>query len=125
MQQPVWEAERLEWQHGFGPSCRRRRVGRGWVGRGCERDLSLAVTCLVQVCKLPTILAHPWFERLVGDSTSRLVSKQGFLEWWLSRRLVTAPPSKRLWEVLRPEGRHHLTYADFRPLLQVGAWWRW
>lgn len=83
------------------------------------------MTCLVQVCKLPTILAHPWFERLVGDSTSRLVSKQGFLEWWLSRRLVTAPPSKRLWEVLRPEGRHHLTYADFRPLLQVGAWWRW
>lgn len=76
----------------------------------------------MQVCKLPTILAHPWFERLVGDSPSRLVSKGGFLEWWLSRRLVTAPPSKRLWEVLRPEGRHHLTYADFRPLLQVGTW---
>lgn len=72
-----------------------------------------------QVCKLPTILAHPWFERLVGDSPSRLVSKSAFLEWWLNRRLVTASPSKRLWELLRPEGRHHLTYADFRPLLQA------
>jgi len=73
----------------------------------------------VQVCKLPTILAHPWFERLVGDTPTRLVSKAAFLEWWLSRRLVIAPPSKRLWEVLRPEGKHYLTYADFRPLLQV------
>jgi hypothetical protein len=79
----------------------------------------LLLCCVVQVCKLPTILAHPWFERLVGDSPSRLVSQQVFMEWWLSRRLVSAPPAKRLWEVLRPEGRHHLTYADFRPLLQV------
>lgn len=80
---------------------------------------SLLLCCAVQVCKLPTILAHPWFERLVGDSPSRLVSQQVFIKWWLSRRLVSAPPAKRLWEVLRPEGRHHLTYADFRPLLQV------
>lgn len=72
-----------------------------------------------EVCKLPTILAHPWFERLVGDTPTRLVSKAAFLEWWLSRRLVIAPPSKRLWEVLRPEGKHYLTYADFRPLLQA------
>lgn len=82
----------------------------------CCADDSLP---LQQVCKLPTILAHPWFERLVGDSPSRLVSKSAFMQWWLSRGLVSAPPSRRLWEVLRPEGRHHLTYADFRPLLQV------
>jgi hypothetical protein len=87
----------------------------------CLTLLPPALCCglVRQVCKLPTILAHPWFERLVGDSSLRLVSKSVFLDWWLTRRLVTAPPSKRLWEVLRPEGRHHLTYADFRPLLQV------
>lgn len=72
-----------------------------------------------EVCQLPTILAHPWFERLVGDSPARLVTKPAFLDWWLSRRLVSAPPARRLWEVLRPDGRNCLQYADFRPLLQA------
>jgi hypothetical protein len=76
---------------------------------------------LPQVCQLPTILAHPWFERLVSGSSERLVSKASFVEWWSSRQLVAAPATRRLWEVLRPDGKHHLTYADFRPLLQVGA----
>jgi hypothetical protein len=74
---------------------------------------------LLQVCQLPTILAHPWFERLVSGSSERLVSKAAFVEWWSSRQLVAAPATRRLWEVLRPDGSQHLTYADFRPLLQV------
>lgn len=68
---------------------------------------------------MPTILAHPWFERLVAGSAARLVSKAAFVDWWTSRRLVAAPATRRLWEVLRPEGKNYLTYADFRPLLQV------
>jgi hypothetical protein len=74
-----------------------------------------------QVCQLPTILAHPWFERLVATSTTRLVSKAAFVDWWTSRQLLAASATKRLWEVLRPDGKHFLTYADFRPLLQVGG----
>eukprot|EP00882_Tetradesmus_deserticola_P009920 GHRQ01010481.1.p1 GENE.GHRQ01010481.1~~GHRQ01010481.1.p1 ORF type:complete len:405 (+),score=200.32 GHRQ01010481.1:358-1572(+) len=72
-----------------------------------------------EVCQLPTILAHPWFERLVAGSSERLVGKAAFVEWWSSRQLVAAPATRRLWEVLRPDGKHHLTYADFRPLLQA------
>ncbi|WIA36470.1 hypothetical protein OEZ86_007771 [Tetradesmus obliquus] len=72
-----------------------------------------------EVCQLPTILAHPWFERLVSGSSERLVSKAAFVEWWSSRQLVAAPATRRLWEVLRPDGKQHLTYADFRPLLQA------
>jgi len=72
-----------------------------------------------EVCGLPTILAHPWFERLVAGRPARLVERGVFVEWWISRGLVAAPASKRLWEVLRPEGRNHLTYDDFKPLLQV------
>ncbi|KAF6241961.1 hypothetical protein COO60DRAFT_1607887 [Scenedesmus sp. NREL 46B-D3] len=72
-----------------------------------------------EVCQLPTILAHPWFERLVSSSSERLVSKAAFVEWWGSRQLVAAPATRRLWEVLRPDGKHYLTYADFRPLLQA------
>eukprot|EP00775_Hariotina_reticulata_P013808 gene13808-13929_t len=71
------------------------------------------------VCQLPTILAHPWFERLVAGSSTRLVSKAAFVDWWTSRQLVAASATKRLWEVLRPDGKHFLTYADFRPLLQA------
>lgn len=74
---------------------------------------------LLQVCQLPTILAHPWFERLVAGSQERLVSKAAFVEWWISRQLVAAPATRRLWEVLRPDGKQYLTYADFRPLLQA------
>lgn len=74
---------------------------------------------VVQVCQLPTILAHPWFERLVAGSNTRLVGKTAFVDWWTSRQLVAAPAAKRLWEVLRPDGKQYLTYADFRPLLQV------
>jgi serine/threonine-protein phosphatase 2A regulatory subunit B'' len=73
-----------------------------------------------EVCALPTILAHPWFERLVAGRPARLVERAVFEEWWASRGLIAAPASKRLWEVLRPEGRHYLTYDDFKPLLQVG-----
>lgn len=101
-----------------------------------------------EVCQLPTILAHPWFERLLGQSAAagpaagdggeeagasertasgssgggyfdRLVQRDTFVQWWTSRGLVSAPPARRLWEVLRPDGKQHLTYADFRPLLQV------
>ncbi|KAF8065627.1 B''ALPHA [Scenedesmus sp. PABB004] len=72
-----------------------------------------------EVCQLPTILAHPWFERLVSASPARLVSKEAFVGWWTSRGLVSAPATRRLWEVLRPDGKQHLTYADFRPLLQA------
>jgi hypothetical protein len=75
-----------------------------------------------EVCGLPTILAHPWFERLVAGRPARLVERAVFVEWWASRGLVTAPAGRRLWEVLRPEGRNHLTYDDFKPLLQVGGW---
>jgi hypothetical protein len=71
----------------------------------------------LQVCQLPTILAHPWFERLVANTPGRLVSKAAFTDWWMSRGLLSASPAKRLWEVLRQEGRHHLTHDDFRPLL--------
>eukprot|EP00878_Enallax_costatus_P010472 GHUV01010934.1.p1 GENE.GHUV01010934.1~~GHUV01010934.1.p1 ORF type:complete len:441 (+),score=166.87 GHUV01010934.1:1036-2358(+) len=76
-------------------------------------------TVVQEVCQLPTILAHPWFERLVAGSSSRLVSKAAFVDWWTSRQLVAAPATRRLWEVLRPDGKHYLTYADFRPLLQA------
>eukprot|EP00879_Flechtneria_rotunda_P011212 GHRR01011710.1.p1 GENE.GHRR01011710.1~~GHRR01011710.1.p1 ORF type:complete len:181 (+),score=65.74 GHRR01011710.1:358-900(+) len=76
-------------------------------------------TVVQQVCQLPTILAHPWFERLAAGSTNRLVSKAAFAEWWTSRQLVAAPATKRLWEVLRPDGKQFLTYADLRPLLQA------
>ncbi|KAI8474731.1 MAG: hypothetical protein J3K34DRAFT_366052 [Monoraphidium minutum] len=72
-----------------------------------------------EVCGLPTILAHPWFERLVAGRPARLVERGVFVEWWASRGLVTAPAVRRLWEVLRPEGRNHLTYDDFKPLLQA------
>lgn len=78
-----------------------------------------------EVCGLPTILAHPWFERLVAGRPARLVERGVFVEWWASRGLVSAPASKRLWEVLRPEGRNHLTYDDFKPLLQVRGEARW
>jgi hypothetical protein len=71
------------------------------------------------VCGMPTILAHPWFERLVAGRPARLVERGVFVDWWVGRGLVAAPASKRLWEVLRPEGRNHLTYDDFKPLLQV------
>jgi serine/threonine-protein phosphatase 2A regulatory subunit B'' len=79
--------------------------------------LALLTTCAPQVCQLPTILAHPWFERLVANTPGRLVSKAAFTDWWMSRGLLSAPPAKRLWEVLRQEGRHYLTHDDFRPLL--------
>ena len=74
---------------------------------------------LSQVCQLPTILAHPWFERLVAGRSDRLVQQNTFVNWWLNRGLLSAPASKRLWEVLRPDGRHYLTHDDFRPLLQA------
>jgi hypothetical protein len=72
-----------------------------------------------EVCGLPTILAHPWFERLVAGRPARLVERSVFTEWWAARGLVPAAAGKRLWEVLRPEGRNYLTYDDFKPLLQV------
>jgi hypothetical protein len=72
-----------------------------------------------EVCGMPTILAHPWFERLVNGRPARLVERAVFVDWWASRGLVAAPVSKRLWEVLRPDGRNYLTYDDFKPLLQV------
>jgi hypothetical protein len=76
---------------------------------------------------MPTILAHPWFERLVNGRPARLVERAVFVDWWASRGLVAAPVSKRLWEVLRPDGRNYLTYDDFKPLLQVrrGEGWGW
>ncbi len=98
-----------------------------------------------EVCGLPTIVAHPWFERLTaasaastsgaangagaapagaaaaaaGPTAAKLVTKDAFVEWWTARGLVNAPPARRLWEVLRREGCECLTYEDFRPLLHA------
>jgi serine/threonine-protein phosphatase 2A regulatory subunit B'' len=50
-------------------------------------------------------------------SPPRLVRKQVFVDWWLSRGLLTAPPTKRLWAVLARDGADGLTPDDFRPLM--------
>lgn len=111
-------------------------------------NLELFSRVVQEVCQLPTILAHPWFERLAKPAAAaaaatpataapaagqvapsppgqppsqppRLVTRAAFVDWWASRGLVTAPQVRRLWEVLRRDGANCLTYDDFRPLLHA------
>lgn len=69
-----------------------------------------------KVCDLPTVLGYPLFTKLGGAEGSP-VKQQAFEKWWLQHNLLSASPVKRMFEILRSDGKDHLTYDDFKPLM--------
>lgn len=71
-----------------------------------------------EVGDLPRMIGRTLFRRLAG-AEGTILSREVFMRWWTSHNMFSAPTIKRVYEVLRQEGREHLTYDDFSPLMEV------
>lgn len=62
-----------------------------------------------QVCELPSMVAYSLFKRLTGceagEEEGAAVPRDTFIKFWTGRGLVTAPPPKRAFDSLRPDGQ--------------------
>ncbi|KAG1668806.1 hypothetical protein FOA52_004900 [Chlamydomonas sp. UWO 241] len=67
-----------------------------------------------EVCEIPRMVARALFARL---ATTELLPKAVFIDFWLSRKLATAPQADRVFHSLKKDGQEYLTYADFQPVM--------
>ncbi|PNW81795.1 hypothetical protein CHLRE_06g260600v5 [Chlamydomonas reinhardtii] len=80
------------------------------------------VKMMQEVCELPSMVAYSLFKRLTGceagEEEGAAVPRDTFIKFWTGRGLVTAPPPKRAFDSLRPDGQDYLTFADFWPMME-------
>lgn len=79
-------------------------------------NLELFSALVGEVCDLPLILAHPLFTKLT-EGSGKLLTRQAFSSWWVGKGMLNAPPTRKMFEVLRSGEKQHLTHEDFKPLL--------
>lgn len=80
-------------------------------------ELQQLIQVVQEVCDLPTILVHPMYDKLAN--ADKRVTRQDFVDWWTRKGLLNASQWKKLWEIMRKEGRSYLSYEDFQPLLSA------
>ncbi len=68
---------------------------RGGAAASCARP---------QLCDLPRMVGRTLFRKLAGPEGAAL-PKEDFLRWWAAHSMLSAPTIKRVYEVLRQDGR--------------------
>ncbi|KXZ52166.1 hypothetical protein GPECTOR_10g795 [Gonium pectorale] len=81
------------------------------------------VKMMQEVCELPSMVAYSLFRRLTGAETveeeaAAAVPRERLVKFWTGRSLVMAPPARRAFECLRPDGQDYLMFADLWPLME-------
>uniref|UniRef100_A0A7S0S199 EF-hand domain-containing protein n=1 Tax=Chlamydomonas leiostraca TaxID=1034604 RepID=A0A7S0S199_9CHLO len=84
------------------------------IGLGMEEFVGMAF----DAGDLPRMIGRCMFRRLAGEAGTH-VPKDAFTKWWAAHNMLSAPPIKRVYEVLRKEGQEYLTYEDFSPLMDM------
>lgn len=72
---------------------------------------------VVQVCELPSYVAHSLHNKL-GTGSARL-SKQLFLDWLNRNNILRVETTERLFHAMRAEGAKHIVQENFHHLMRV------
>ncbi|XP_042395201.1 serine/threonine protein phosphatase 2A regulatory subunit B''beta-like [Zingiber officinale] len=74
-------------------------------------------TVTKEICKLPSFLSTSFFRKCDAECTG-MVSRDAFIEYWISSNLMTKDVATQIFTILKQADRSYLIQDDFKPVLR-------